>query len=272
MTTRAQPAPAGGFNVMSFNLRYDHAGDGPNAWPHRREMAAAVFSEHRVGLAGLQEALKGMIDNLQRRLPGYGWIGAGRTDGREEGEFAPIFYDRQRFELGRHGNFWLSDTPETPGVGWDALLPRVVTWGVFTDRITGQACFFLNTHFDHRGAEARLRSARLIVERIASLGGGLPAIMTGDLNSTPGSPVIATLTGDPAFKLTDGRQISAVPHVGGSQSANAFQTPGPELVIDYILVGPGVEVQTHGYHPKTEGGVFVSDHWPVVSRVCLPAG
>ena len=104
---------------------------------------------------GLQEALKGQIDDLQALLPDYAWLGVGREDGMEQGEFAPIFYRRDRLDTLRWGTFWLSETPDIPGSrSWDAALERIATWTVLRDRQTSEEFLAVNTHFDHRGAEA----------------------------------------------------------------------------------------------------------------------
>lgn len=63
----------------------------------------------------------------------YAHVGVGREDGKEAGEYSPIFYDqcvyhvswaddRDRFEMVKWKTMWLSSWPEKPGsVGWDAV-------------------------------------------------------------------------------------------------------------------------------------------------------
>src|SRR3712207_7586469 len=53
--------------------------------------------------------------DLEERLPGYRWIGVGRMDGKDGGEFSPILYRSTCLEPIDHGTFWLSETPEEPG-------------------------------------------------------------------------------------------------------------------------------------------------------------
>lgn len=259
-------------NVLTFNLRYNNPEDGPNAWPHRKEMVAKVFTDHDVDLAGLQEALSGMIDDLQGLLPGYAFIGVGREDGQKKGEFAPIFYRKDRFTLEKQGTFWLSETPETVGSkGWDAALARIATWGIFRGNASGKEFLFMNTHFDHRGETARRESAKLLIARAAALSEGkLPVVLTGDFNTTPDSTAIQTVTSDSRLKLTDSTDVSQTPHIGGTMTFNGFGREKSGDIIDYIFVGPGVKVESHGYFPEIQDGVYVSDHWPVVSRVLLP--
>ena len=165
----AVPAADTTVRVMTFNIRFDNPGDGPDAWPHRKDLAASMIRFHRAGLIGVQEALKHQLDDLTARLPGYAWVGVGRADGREAGEYSAILYRTDRFELMDDGTFWLSETPEVPGSkSWDAAIERIVTWAQFRDRETGKTFFHFNTHFDHVGQVARAESAKLILQRIAA--------------------------------------------------------------------------------------------------------
>ena len=255
-------------NVLTFNLRYNNPGDGYNAWPKRKELAAKVLTDQQADFVGMQEALSGMIGDLQDLLPGYAWTGVGRDDGQSKGEFAPIFYRKDRFTLEKHGVFWLSETPEVAGSkSWDAALPRIATWGVFRELQGGRKVFVVNTHFDHRGEEARRQSAKLLIGKIGELSQKLPVVLTGDFNTGPDSPAIKTLTEDERLKLTDSKAVTQTAHTGGECSFNDFGQTGNEGIIDFIFVGPGIEVKSHGFLKIVAGDLYVSDHWPVVSRV-----
>jgi len=65
-----------------------------------------------VDIAGLQEVLLGQLNDLRKRLPKMDAYGVGRDDGKARGEFAPIIFRRERFELIDKSTFWLSHTPE----------------------------------------------------------------------------------------------------------------------------------------------------------------
>ena len=142
--------------VMTFNLRYSNTGDGPNSWPYRKAWVAQLIRFHDADVIGVQEALSGMLADLDTLLPEYSRVGVGRTDGKMDGEYSAILYKRDRIEALESKTFWLSPTPEVPGSkGWDAALERIATWGRFRDRATGCEYVHLNTHFDHKGEEAR---------------------------------------------------------------------------------------------------------------------
>jgi endonuclease/exonuclease/phosphatase family metal-dependent hydrolase len=253
--------------VMAFNIRYNNPDDGVHAWPNRTDRVASVIRFHGADVVGVQEALLGQIRDLEQRLPGFDWVGQGRGAGEMEGEFSPIFYRTDRLELLDHGTFWLSETPERPGSrGWDAALPRIVTWARFRDRATGTAFVHANTHFDHRGEQARRESATLLVDRLDAIAGEAPAVVTGDFNATPDSEVYATLSA----ALTDAASAAGITH-GPAGTYTGFEvTDEPGRRIDYIFVTEGVTVTRHGVLTDQWRGRYPSDHRPVLAEVTLP--
>jgi len=261
---------------MSFNLRYDTPNDSANAWPNRKDWVASLVRFHGADVVGVQEALAHMLTDLDARLPGFARVGVGRADGRARGEFSAIFYRSDRLTLLDSGTFWLSPTPEAPGSkGWDAAIERVATWARFRDRLTGCSHLQLNTHFDHIGEQARQESARLIRRRLAQLSGGLPIVMTGDLNSTPTSASYRILTRDTVAgatpPLSDAMLTSRSGHYGPTSSWTAFKAIVPERRIDYVLVSAPVAVASHGILPDSWNGRFPSDHLPVLATL-TPCG
>ena len=257
-------------NMISFNIRYDNPDDGPNAWPNRKSLAASVFRDWQVDIAGLQEALIGQIRDLETALPEYAWTGVGRDDGLEKGEFSPIFYDKNKLVLADHGTFWLSETPEVAGsVHWDNAITRIATFGTFTHKETGLSVFVINTHLDHVGEKSRQKSAELILSRIKALSGGLPVILTGDLNSSTGSLAVTILTSDKQLKLTDSRGLVEERHFGAEATFNGFGRADRPATIDFILVSPNFRVSRHGHIQARRADIYVSDHFPVFARVIL---
>ena len=212
------------FNVVTYNIRLNTSSDGINAWPNRKEMVTALLKFHEAAIFGLQEAKHEQILDLEERMPHFGRLGSGRDDGQTGGEYSPVFYDRGRFKLLESGQFWLSETPEFPSKGWDAALPRIVTWGKFKVIGSSRKFFFFNTHFDHVGKVARANSSRLILEKIAALNPShLPVIVTGDFNLTPESEPISLIM----EKLRDSYVISASPPYGPVGTFNSFRRDHP---------------------------------------------
>lgn len=259
-------------NVMSFNIRYNNPGDSLDAWPYRKDHVASQILFHGVHYLGLQEALSGQMEDLQKLLPGYKSIGGGRDDGKTKGEYSAIFYDTKRLKPMRSGMLWLSETPQDVGSkGWDANLPRLITWAEFKDLKTGKVFFAFNTHFDHRGQEARRRSAMLLLEKVREIAGNTPAVITGDFNASPDSEPIKIITdsGNPN-RLKDAKSISKQPHYGPLGTFNGFKNK--ELTnypIDYIFVKGKWNVKKHASLSQTWGGRFASDHFALLAVMSL---
>ncbi len=257
---------------MSFNIRFDNPNDGPDAWPHRKDFVAGMFRFHQVDLGGTQEGLFHQLEELDALLPEFAWVGVGRDDGERGGEFCAIYYRTDRFEVIEHGTFWLSETPDEPGSrGWDAALPRIVTWARLSDLANDRRFIVFNTHFDHRGREARLESARLIRSKATELAGDDPVIVMGDLNTTDSDePYRALAEADAVpdqIRLYDGFYHSRHGHHGPTSTWNGFREIVPDRRIDFILADPGFTFIQHGILADIRDGRFPSDHLPVVADV-----
>src|SRR5690606_23875344 len=216
--------------VASYNLRMDTPQDSLNAWPHRKENVKALIRYHDFDIIGTQEGfihqLKGILE-----LPEYAYFGAGRDDGKQAGEHSAIIYKKDRFHLVDSGNFWLSETPEKPGLGWDATCcNRICSWAKFTDRVTGKAFYVFNVHFDHQGVAARQESGKLMVAKIKDIAKDAPVICTGDFNSTPETEQIQGMSA----LLNDAYSITKQPPYGPVGTTNGFRfTASMKKRIDY---------------------------------------
>jgi len=259
--------------VMSYNIRMDTAADGINAWPYRKDAVAEMIGPKYEGdIIGLQEVLKRQLDDIQDRLPAYAWVGVGRDDGRDRGEFSPIFYRTDRFRLLATNTYWLSETPELPGSrSWDAAITRVVTWARFEDLSTGRQLTFFNTHFDHLGEQARVESSQLLLDRLVGIAGDTPFILTGDLNVQESEQAYKVLAHGNNL-LGDARYVSETAHQGPTASFNDWESlRPPESRIDYIFISNGIRTLNHRILDDRYEGRFPSDHLPVVSELLLIA-
>ena len=255
-------------NVVSFNIRYNNPKDGANAWPNRTEMVTGLLKFHDADIFGLQEALYEQITDIENELSGFEWFGVGRDDGIKEGEFSPIFYNKSKFILIKQGHFWLSENCDEPGLGWDAACNRIVSWGKFQSKVTGKQFLVFNTHFDHRGNEARKNSAFLIRDKIKEISNtqGLPVILTGDFNLLPASEPIGLIK---TF-MQDSREISETPPYGPVGTFTSFDWNAPmENRIDYIFVQGGIKVLKYAVLTDAKNQRFPSDHLPVFVKVQL---
>lgn len=274
LTNHTETAGDPRVEVMSFNIRYGTADDGPDAWPRRETLVYDLIRTQDADFIGLQEALRFQIDGIREAVPGYAEIGAGRRDGREAGEYSAILYKADRWHPAEHGTFWLSDTPAVPGsTSWGNAIPRIVTWGRFVATQTGRTLWVFNTHFDHESQPSRMRSATLLASRIASRGSDAPVVVTGDFNAGEDNPAIRYLTigeGGAPVTLVDAFRVlhpDALP--AGTFNGFEGRRDGPKL--DYVLVEPGIPVHRAGILRDDHGGRYPSDHFPVYAEISLPA-
>ncbi len=255
--------------AMTYNIRLDLASDGPNAWPERREMVRDLIRHEAPAILGLQEVLLHQKSYLEAALPDYSFIGVGRDNGEAAGEFSPLAWRSNLFELVDSGTFWLSPTPEIPGKGWDAAYPRIATWAILKRRGGAGKLRILNTHFDHVGAIAQANAARLVLKWVDSgAGAGLPTIVMGDLNSEATSEAYAILA---SVLLMDSRNVSIAPPYGPPGTFTGFDiSQNAPLPIDHVFVSPDIEVQEYAVVTQQWEGRLPSDHYPVLVQLRLP--
>lgn len=252
----------------TFNVRNDNRGDVGNLWEQRREYAANVMRFHQFDVFGTQEAKKNQIDDLSNYLPEYANHGAGRDDGQSGGEHSSIFYKKAKFKLLSKGDFWLSETPDKPGLGWDATCcNRIASWVQLQDIKSGKKFFFFNAHFDHQGKIARVESSKLMIKKIKEIAGNAPAVFTGDLNGDHESEWYLTLKNS-GF-LTDTYNQVEKPYVNNA-SFNGWGKQLDDLgVIDHIFVTKQFTAKRWGILTDTYRGKFVSDHFPILAEVTM---
>lgn len=250
------------FNVMSFNIRYNNPHDNENWWGHRKEAAVQLIKDQNPIVFGVQEAIHSQMMYLDKYLPEYHFIGVGRDDGKEEGEYSAIFYHESLTPL-NEGTFWLSQTPNEVSKDWDAALPRICTYGEF--KLDERTFWVFNTHFDHRGVQAREESAKLIVSKIKEITEeDDTVILTGDFNTTSDKAPYFAITN----YMLDGAKASQSRPEGPKGTFSGFDKEA-ELKdrIDYIFFR-NAEVKGYSHlDTKRPNGLWISDHLPVLMRV-----
>jgi len=252
--------------VATYNLRMDTPTDGDNAWPNRKENVKALILYHDFDIIGTQEGFKHQLIDLCE-MPGYACVGAGRDDGKDGGEHAAIFYKTGRFKLLDAGDFWLSETPNVPGKGWDATCcNRICSWAKFKDVNTKKMFLVFNVHFDHQGVVARIESGKLMLQKIKEIAGNTPVIFVGDLNSTPETEQVKTIQ----TILNDAYSVTAMPPYGPVGTFNGFCFDAPLLNrIDYIFVSHHFFVSKYAVLTDALEQRYPSDHMPVVAVVVI---
>jgi endonuclease/exonuclease/phosphatase family metal-dependent hydrolase len=252
------------FNIITYNIRMNTPDDGVNAWPLRKEKVAGLLKFHQADIFNVQEALPEQMDDLTALFPDFDHVGVGRDDGVRKGEHMAIFFRKTRFEKIKDGMFWLSPTPDKPGLGWDAVCNRTVTWIELKDKITKKSFFVFDTHFDHRGRVARDESAKLILKSIKEINkDGLPLILTGDLNLTKNSTPVQTILKE----LNDAHDKSLTPPYGPAGTSGGFNVKEMPNKIDFIFINSRVTVLRTGVLSDSFGLFYPSDHLPVLAEM-----
>ncbi|WP_035696038.1 endonuclease/exonuclease/phosphatase family protein [Christiangramia portivictoriae] len=248
-------------NLMSYNIKYANENDGENSWSKRKEFLADQIQFYEPEIIGLQEALKLQIDHFLLKIGEYGYLGVAREDGKEKGEYTAILYKKEEFDVIDTGNFWLSETPGKVSTGWDAALPRICTYARFRNKNSKAEFWVFNTHFDHKGKNARTKSAELILEKIAELNtNALPVFLLGDLNLEPDAEGVLHIMKE----LKDSKSL-AKHTFGPTGTFNGFQFDQPvERRIDYIFVSEQVLVKKHAVLSDSKDLKYPSDHLPVL--------
>lgn len=257
---------AASLRVTSYNVRYPAKGDGPNLWDTRKDLFIGSIRAMDPDIMGTQELFKLQGDYIVEKLPEYAWIGVSRR-GNTEDEYMGVFYKKAKFRVAESGNFWLSETPGTPGSSnWNMSLPRMATWARFEPVGGGRSFYFVNTHMAHRREDeaARQKGVMVIQEWLGTLNPGTPVIVTGDFNSPAGGGTYQKMiTGfADAWKIAERRE-------GPEGTFHGFRgTPG-RMRIDWIFLrGPWrvTEAETVTFH---KDGLYPSDHFPVRAVVEL---
>ena len=263
----AQQSNMKSVKVMSFNIRYGSARDGDNNWDKRKELVAKTIKSYKPDLLGLQETLPFQAKFLTKELPGYTYVGWTR-DNNPDGEQCGIMFRSERFEQLESGQFWLSDTPkQKASKSWDSSLPRVATWVLLKDNQNdGQAFLFVNTHFDHRGKQARLESAILIKSWLADNHKGKPIVVTGDFNTGADTAPYLQLVSDKQPPLND--TFGAInKNAENTGTFNGFRGVKTGARIDWVLVSDHWKTTAAEIDHTNDEGRYPSDHFPVTATI-----
>ncbi len=252
--------------VATFNIRYDNPDDAPDTWANRKDAVLNLIRFHQFDLFGIQEGLHNQVVDLDNALADFSFVGVGRDDGKEKGEYSCIFYNTHKFEVLDSDTFWLAEDTTQPVKGWDAALPRIVTWAKFRDKVSGDLFFHFNTHFDHRGWEARVQSAQLILKKVAELSdANNPVIVTGDFNVDQDSDPYKVMRDAPGF--ADTYDVAKIKYANNGTFNSFDLTKSTDRRIDHIFVNDRIKVSRYGVLTDTYQNRYPSDHFPVMAEI-----
>lgn len=248
--------------VMSFNIRCLNVGT--DSWEDRIGIVSQTILDSEADSIGVQEATPEWMETLNTTVAEkYAYVGVGRDDGDNKGEYSAIFYLKDKYEVIDSGTFWLSKTPEKPSRGWDAACNRICTWVHLKNKETGEEYVHMNSHFDHLGITARKNSVSLILEKAKEFG-EIPVVFTADMNVKEGSENYLQFTQSDYFFDT---KYLAPDTMDYCTYHNTKPQNHEDDIIDYVMINDGFDAIS--YKVVTEGidGRFVSDHYPVYADI-----
>uniref|UniRef100_A0A060T5K9 ARAD1C06226p n=1 Tax=Blastobotrys adeninivorans TaxID=409370 RepID=A0A060T5K9_BLAAD len=256
------------FRVYDHNIRYDNQNnrdDGERLWSERKvDIVSSInFHTQYLSVVTLQEVLHNQLEDILEGL-GDDWTyyGIGRDDGKTKGEYAPVLFRKSEWKLTDSWTKWLSDTPEEPSRGWDAVLPRIVTFARLKHKVSGREVGIFNTHYDHAGEEARKQSSKLIIGWMKDALESIPVSLSGDFNSSRTDIAYETLSKE---LLDSGTQLPEKQRYGHSNTFCGFQGKDAQY-IDFIWLPPqGVKLRAFGIAHSEFHGYYMSDHRPVIA-------
>jgi endonuclease/exonuclease/phosphatase family metal-dependent hydrolase len=252
--------------IMTYNIRLDVASDGENDWTHRKDFFNGQILFYGPDIFGIQEAKPNQVLHIAQSQSQYNYVGIGR-DGIGKGESSNIFYKTEKFKVMESNTFWLSVTPDTISMGWDAACNRVCTYALLKNKQTNKMIWVFNTHLDHVGEIARTKGLEIILSRIEKLNNNkYPVILMGDFNSEPETDRIIALKN----KMNDSKTISKEKPFGPYGTFNGFKyNEATTHLIDYIFLSKSNAITVNKYAVLSDAKdlKYPSDHFPVFVEI-----
>ena len=230
--------------VSTYNIyRLSDSDPDERQWNVRRDEIVRKIRALSPNVFGVQEAKVSQVRYLSQNLLEYDWVGKGRNDGGTAGEYAAIFYYKSTYTFIETGTFWFSDTPDTPSIGgssWgNPSNKRICTWVRLKSNKTNQSFYLYNLHLENgtHGQLARIKSTKLLGQKIDSRGNSDPFIIVGDFNAVSSSEEIKYLTENKKY-IDSYASVNSNPDILGYTYMNWNNSASSKKRIDYIFASP----------------------------------
>ncbi|MFN3839186.1 MAG: endonuclease/exonuclease/phosphatase family protein [Cyclobacteriaceae bacterium] len=249
--------------IITYNIRFDNPADGVNAWPNRVQKVAALIQKYNPDIICMQEAFHHQLQDLLSMLPEYSFVGVGRDDGKEKGEYSAILYRNSRFGVLHSSTVWLSESGEVGSIGWDAAITRIATWARLYDKELKKELVVANTHFDHIGKAAQRGSADFLNGYFTYMfsQNKMPFLLLGDFNLERTDVTYHSL-----LKIA-GELLDARPANDQTGTFCGFEVGAMECkAIDYIFHTREWILRHYQVIQDNDGKYYPSDHLPVMAE------
>jgi len=131
---------------------------------------------------------------------------------------------------------------------------------------------FLNTHWDHRGKQARVEAGKIIRQWNTDHADKAPVVVTGDLNVTEEHEGIAALTAaDAKPPLVDVYRAVHPKSRADEATFHGFNGERRGRRIDFIFASPPLASEQASIVRTANDGKYPSDHYPVTAVLSWPA-
>ena len=297
-TTGGNPSGGGSsesvsIRLITHNIRYATQSPfkGEEPWSVRCPLLCSELVFNSNGpetFICLQEVLHSQLLDIQSSLnkttdsssqDSWSYIGVGRDDGKEAGEYSPVFYRPSLWSLKKWETRWLSETPTIPSKGFDASSTRLVTIGHFVHCRTRQDILVLSTHLDDQGRQSRRESAKIILQSIRKytrLSTFSTVLLGGDFNSPPDGPdgeAYQIMTAPESIMEDISVRVPKIKRHGNEMTFTSFgYVDNKPSRIDFIFCRKGDPVTYRTYavlSNRFDDGVYLSDHRACVADVLL---
>lgn len=256
--------------VASYNIEYDNASNTDNAWINRKNLVKQMFEKYNLDIVGVQEPYLNQLNDMLTLLPSYGYVGTDvrGTNNTQKQLSVTIFYNKSRIEIQKWGTFWLSETPEIAGIGWDAFSWRICTWAFAKDKTTNKEFYFFNTHLDHVGVNARTNAVKQLLATIPEMAKGYPAIITGDFNSNQNQSYYKLMVAGNDVKDTYDLTTNKTNALRGTYNNYNVNTSDNNR-IDHIFLTTEKPIKVNSWAIRTDlfENKYPSDHFPVIAEL-----
>ncbi|MDX9785282.1 MAG: endonuclease/exonuclease/phosphatase family protein [Desulfobacterales bacterium] len=249
------------FSILTLNLRFGLAQDGPNGWEFRKKSLKKLLDRYPTDFAGFQEVNDFQFDFIADAL-GKNVSSIGRRISAPDAWQNNVIFYRNPWQCVHRDHFYLSSTPDIPSRFQRSKWPRQCTVGMFQKGSERVIC--VNTHFDF-DAEVQADSARVILDRMLSLPVNVPVVLFGDFNAVPGSPCYRVLTEKHADRPANARVFKEVFCRPYPATHHGFTGKTDGAHIDWVLFEGALSPISCTVLQQKFDGRYPSDHYPLVT-------
>lgn len=255
--------------IISSNIRFDNPSDGIFVWNNRKNHLASIINNFDTTLLGTQEARMPQLRELESLLPQLTLVDKHR-EWIQERMYPCIFVNKEKIEVIKSGDIWLSTTPDIAGsISFDSAFPRLSTWIHGKDINSKVEFLMFNTHLDHVKSETRINQIKVLISQIKKINTlNLPLILTGDFNEGINGEVYQDIFKE--FRnLKDPWKTLNLPE---EPSHHGFkETIEGAKRIDWILLDDLFIPRLAYFDKSKKNNIFPSDHYLVLVETSINA-